>query len=146
MYDLYQIINGDTINTIASKYGTSPEVLKSLNPNSTFAVGTYIVVPTLKEYFNIYTIKKGDTLYSIAKEYNTDYNLLAMLNGMKVEDYIYPNTTILVPKKDIKYYFTKDNDTLLSVNNALKSNLNNLLKQNKNIFLREGQLIVYKDY
>ena len=39
----------------------------------------------------------------IAKEYNTDYNLLAMLNGMKVEDYIYPNTTILVPKKDIKY-------------------------------------------
>ena len=131
MYDLYQIINGDTINTIASKYGTSPEVLKSLTPNSTFAVGTYIVVPTLKEYFNIYTIKKGDTLYSIAKEYNTDYNLLAMLNGMKVEDYIYPNTTILVPKKDIKYYFTKDNDTLLSVNNTLKSNLNNLLKKIK---------------
>ena len=53
MYDLYQIIKGDTINTIASKYGTSPEVLKSLNPNSTFAVGTYIAVPTLKEYFNI---------------------------------------------------------------------------------------------
>ena len=67
-------------------------------------------------------------------------------NKMKVEDYIYPNTTILVPKKDIKYYFTKDNDTLLSVNNTLKSNINNLLKQNKNIFLREGQLIVYKDY
>lgn len=64
MYDLYQIINGDTISTIASKYGTSPEVLKSLNPNSTFAVGTYIVVPTLKEYFNIYTIKK-EILYIV---------------------------------------------------------------------------------
>ena len=146
MYDLYQIMNGDTINTLASKYGTSPEVLKNLNPNSTFTVGTYIVVPTLKEYFDVYTINKGDSLYSIAKEYNTDYNLLAMLNGIEVGDYIYPNTTILVPKKDIKYYFTKDNDTLLSVNNTLKSNLNNLLKQNKNIFLIEGQLIVYKDY
>ena len=81
----------------------------------------------------------------IARKYNTDYNLLAMLNGISINDYIYPDTTILVPKKDVKYYFTKDNDTLSSVNKLLGSNINNLLRQNKNIYLREGQLIVYKD-
>ena len=81
----------------------------------------------------------------IARKYNTDYNLLAMLNGISTNDYIYPDTTILVPKKDVKYYFTKDNDTLSSVNKLLGSNINNLLRQNKNIYLREGQLIVYKD-
>ena len=90
-------------------------------------------------------INKGDNLYNIARRYNTDYNLLAMLNGISTNDYIYPDTTILVPKKDVKYYFTKDNDTLSSVNKLLGSNINNLLRQNKNIYLREGQLIVYKD-
>ena len=77
--------------------------------------------------------------------YNTDYNLLALLNGINVDDYIYPNTTILVPKRDVKYYITKDNDTLLSVNRLLGGNINKLLSQNNNIYLKEGQLIVYKD-
>ena len=76
---------------------------------------------------------------------NTDYNLLALLNGINVDDYIYPNTTILVPKRDVKYYITKDNDTLLSVNRLLGGNINKFLSQNNNIYLEEGQLIVYKD-
>ena len=145
MYDIYQIQVGDTIDSLANKYNTSRELLKQLNPNSTFAVGTTIIVPKINEYFEIYTIKKGDTLYEIARKYNTDYNILALLNGLNVNDYIYPNTTILVPKKDVKYYITKDNDTLSSVNRLLQSNINNLLKQNNNIYLKEGQLIVYKD-
>ena len=92
-----------------------------------------------------YTIEKGDNLYNIARRYNTDYNLLALLNGINVDDYIYPNTTILVPKRDVKYYITKDNDTLFSVNRLLGGNINKLLSQNNNIYLKEGQLIVYKD-
>lgn len=145
MYDVYQIEAGDTIDTIANKYGTTSAVLRQLNPNSGFGVGSMIVVPSINLYFDVYTIKKGDTLYEIARKYNTDYNLLAMLNGINTADYIYPNTTILVPKKDVKYYFTKNNDTLSSVNRLLGGNINNLLKQNNNIYLREGQLIVYKD-
>ena len=145
MYDVYQIEVGDTIDTIANKYGTTSAVLRQLNPNSGFGVGSMIVVPSINQYFDVYTIKKGDTLYEIARKYNTDYNLLAMLNGINTADYIYPNTTILVPKKDVKYYFTKNNDTLSSVNGLLGGNINNLLKQNNNIYFREGQLIVYKD-
>ena len=145
MYDVYQIEVGDTIDTIDNKYGTTSAVLRQLNPNSGFGVGSMIVVPSINQYFDVYTIKKGDTLYEIARKYNTDYNLLAMLNGINTADYIYPNTTILVPKKDVKYYFTKNNDTLSSVNGLLGGNINNLLKQNNNIYLREGQLIVYKD-
>ena len=145
MYDVYQIMAGDTIDAIANKFGTNSRVSRQLNPNSGYGVGSMIVVPVTNQYFDIYTIKKGDSLYEIARKYNTDYNLLAMLNGISTNDYIYPDTTILVPKKDVKYYFTKDNDTLSSVNKLLGSNINNLLRQNKNIYLREGQLIVYKD-
>ena len=53
--------------------------------------------------------------------------------------------TILVPKRNVKYYITKDNDTLLSINRLLNGNINKLLSQNNNIYLKEGQLIVYKD-
>ena len=115
MYDVYQIEVGDTIDTIANKYGTTSAVLRQLNPNSGFGVGSMIVVPSINRYFDVYTIKKGDTLYEIARKYNTDYNLLAMLNGINTADYIYPNTTILVPKKDVKYYFTKNNDSFIKV-------------------------------
>ena len=47
--------------------------------------------------------------------------------------------------RDVKYYITKDNDTLLSVNRLLGGNINKFLSQNNNIYLEEGQLIVYKD-
>lgn len=145
MYDVYQIVVGDTIDTIANKFNTTKDVIRKLNPNSSFGVGTTIIVPKLNEYFEVYNIQKGDSLYEIARRYNTDYNLLAMLNGLNTADYIYPNTTILVPKRNVKYYITKENDTLNSVNKLLDSNINNLIKENNNIYLKEGQLIVYKD-
>lgn len=145
MYDIYQIKVGDTMDGIASRYGTTSEVIRRLNPNSGFGIGTSIIVPRINEYFEMYNIEKGDTLYDIARKYNTDYNLLALLNGLNVNDYIYPNTMIMVPKRDVKYYITRDGDTLGSVNKMLSDDINKLLNENNNIYLREGQLIVYKD-
>ena len=145
MYDVYQIMVGDTINSIANKYGTTSEVIRRLNPNSSFGVGTTIMVPRINMYFDMYNIGKGDTLYDIARRYNTDYNLLALLNGLNVSDYIYPNTMIMVPKKDVKYYITRDGDTLINVNKLLESDINKLIEENNNIYLKEGQLIVYRD-
>lgn len=145
MYDIYQIKVGDTIQSLASAFNTTSEVLRRMNPNSSFGVGSTIVVPKVNEYFEMYNIQKGDSLYEIARKYNTDYNLLAMLNGLNTSDYIYPNTTILVPKKDVKYYITKENDTINTVNRLLNSDISRLLNQNNNIYLKEGQLIVYKD-
>lgn len=145
MYDIYMIKAGDSISSLANKFGTTASVLRELNPNSSFGVGSNIVVPTTREYFDVYVIEKGDNLYDIARRYNTDYNLLALLNGLNVNDYIYPGNSILVPKRDVKYYFTKKNDSLNSVSRTLNSDVIKLLRENNNIYLEEGQLIVYKD-
>lgn len=145
MYDIYFIEPGDTIESIANKVGISIDMLENLNPGNSFAAGSQIVIPTMNRYFDMYTIEKGDTLYEIARRFNTDYNLLALLNGINTADYIYPGTAIMVPKRDVKYYLTKEGDTLLNVNRRLGANLNTLLRQNNNIYLKEGQLIVYKD-
>ena len=145
MYDIYRIEVGDTIDSIASRYGTTGDVIRRMNPNSSFGVGSNIVVPRVNQYFDMYNIQKGDTLYEIARRYNTDYNLLALLNGLNVNDYIYPDAMIMVPKRDVKYYITKENDTINSINKLLESDINRLLDVNNNIYLKEGQLIVYKD-
>lgn len=145
MYDVYQIGVGDTIESIANRYNTTSEVIRQMNPNSSFGIGTTIVVPRLNEYFEMYNIQKGDSLYEIARRYNTDYNLLALLNGLNVNDYIYPDTMIMVPKRNVKYYITRENDTINSVNSLLGSDMNKLLNENNNIYLKEGQLIVYRD-
>lgn len=145
MYDIYMIKAGDSISSLANKFSTTVEVLRELNPNSSFGVGSNIIVPTTREYFDVYVIEKGDNLYDIARRYNTDYNLLALLNGLNVNDYIYPGNSILVPKRDVKYYFTKKNDSLNSVSRILDADVIKLLRENNNIYLEEGQLIVYKD-
>ena len=72
MYDVYQIMAGDTIDAIANKFGTNSSVIRQLNPNSGFGVGSMIVVPVTNQYFDIYTIKKGDSLYEIARKYTGD--------------------------------------------------------------------------
>ena len=48
--------------------------------------------------FEYYTISKGDSLYGIARRYNINPELLAGLNGLSMDDYIYPDQEILIPK------------------------------------------------
>ena len=54
----------------------------------------------MNPFYDSYEIKKGDTLYQISKEYNVNTKLLAQLNGLNLDDYIYPGQTILIPKKN----------------------------------------------
>ena len=96
-------------------------------------------------YYEYYTIKRGDNLYQIAKNYNVNPSLLAALNGLDLNEFIYPNQVIMVPKNEFSYYITKDGDTLTLVANTFETTENELLKNNSTIYLREGQLIVNKN-
>ena len=95
-------------------------------------------------YYNVYTIESGDTLYKIARKYNINPQLLASMNGLNMEDYIYPNQEIFIPKNNYSYYITKEGDTLNSVSSMFKTDINNLLNDNKIIYLSEGQILVHR--
>lgn len=146
MYDVYTVMAGDTINSISSKFMTSPEIIESLNGKvSNVVPGMTLVIPKRRSnYLDYYIISDGDTLFEIAKRYNTDPSLLAQLNGINVNDYIYPNQTIIVPKRGTKLYITAEGDTLNEVIKGLDANVNMLLDQNNKIYLQKEQLIVYK--
>ncbi len=95
-------------------------------------------------FYTFYEIKKGDTLYKISKDFNVNTKLLAELNGLNLNDYIYPGQTLLVPKKDVSYYITKDGDTLYTVSNIFNTKEGELINQNKTIYLLPGQMIYLK--
>lgn len=148
MFDKYRIKPNDSLKTIAEKFNTKPEILMDIN-NIYFPeelrVGMDIVVPKNKEqYFNYYTIEAGDSLYKIAQKYNINPTLLASLNGLNMEDYIYPNQEILIPKSGYSYYITAEGDTLKTVADMFKISEESLLKQNPTIYLLKDQILITK--
>ncbi len=96
-------------------------------------------------YFTYYTIEKGDNLYEIARKYNINPKLLAAVNGIKDNEYIYPNQELLIPKSGYSYYITGEGDTLKSVAGAFQTNMDNMLRMNDTIYLLPEQILVYKD-
>ena len=97
-----------------------------------------------REMYDNYIIKKGDTLFGISKQYNINPELLSLVNGLNMNDYIYENQEILIPKGGYSYYFTKSGDNLNDILNLFKANYNDFSKVNNNIMLEEGQLFAYK--
>ena len=95
------------------------------------------------KFYTLYEIVAGDTLYKISKEFNVNTKLLAELNGLKLEDYIYPGQIIMIPKKNVSYYITKEGDTLKIVSDIFGTNEENLVSQNSTIYLMPEQMIYY---
>ena len=148
MFDKYVIRAGEDLNIIANKFNTSVDYLREINKKyypDGLRVGMEIVVPqNSKKYFEFYTIEQGDSLYGISRRYNINPNLLASLNGLNMEDYIYPGQEILIPKSNYSYYITAEGDTLSSVSNTFGTNNDKLLDENDTVYLLPGQLLAHK--
>lgn len=147
MYVTYVVEENDTIDSISSKFNTSPEIIYQLNGYGLELVpGNSLVVPKItSNYFDYYIVSKGDTLYKIANDNNINADLLAQLNGINKSDYIYPNQTLLIPKAGSILYITGVGDTLLEIAKGFNVSLDKLISQNDNIYLQPEQLIVYKN-
>ena len=148
MFFKYEIKNGDSLNKIASRYHTTKEFIKNINNiyfEDKLRVGSEIIVPSNEViYFDKYLVNNGDTLYKIASKVNSNPSLIANINGINMDDYIYPGNMLLVPKKNFKYYITKEVDTLNTVSDVLGDSLENILSNNTTIYLLPHQIMVLK--
>ena len=61
-----------------------------------------------------------------------------------MEDYIYPNQELLIPKSGYSYYITAEGDTLETVANMFKVDQNKLLRENPTIYLLKDQVLIAK--
>ena len=94
--------------------------------------------------FSRYIVKKGDTLYGLAQKYGITAIQLAMLNGLDSDDYLYVDQVLIVPKENVEFYITEDNDTLTKVASYFQTTPKVVVDQNKTIYLLPEQLIIHK--
>ncbi len=146
MFEKYRVKSNETIEDIARMFHTNKEYIEDLNNlyySESLREGMDIIVPKNKtKYFDTYTINKGDTLYGISKKYNINPSLLASINGLNMDDYIYPNQVILLPVSGYSYYITAEGDTLETVSDMFKKNKEVVIKENETIYLLPGQILV----
>jgi len=87
---------GDTAQTVARKFGVSPDTIKWANNLSTDAIsaGKNLIIPPTDGV--IYTVKGGDTVASIASKYHASTERIVSFNDLELTG-AKPGTTIVVP-------------------------------------------------
>ena len=118
----YIVAKGDTLNSIAKRFGLTLAKLMQLNPGvgKIIRPGDLIVIPgdlakkimlSRKEnlfippkyllYSQVYRVKKGDTLWKIAKKFNTSIDIIKTINDINGR-YLRVGQVLFVPSLNLK--------------------------------------------
>ena len=97
-----------------------------------------------EKIYDVYNIETGDTLYEISKKYNINPELLSLINGLNINDYIYSNQKIYIPKKEYSYYYTVEGDSINDILKLFKTDFKSFSEINNYLFLEEGQVFAFK--
>lgn len=118
--NVYTVKSGDTLWSVAKKFGISVDELKKVNnlTSNSLSIGQKLVIPSEKETTNknVYTVQSGDTLYSIAKKYDVSVDAIKEANNL-------PNNTLtigqilIIPTEETDYilYTVVAGDSLYAI-------------------------------
>lgn len=134
--DEYAVQKGDTLYSIARKFNTTVDNLKSLNNITTdsLAIGQILKIPGEENIkVNTYTVKKGDNLYSIARTYGTTVDKLKDINNLTSNN-LSIGQVLKLPSsdttKDNVVYTVKKGDSLYSIAREYGTTVDALKKLN----------------
>ena len=141
--NIYIVKSGDTLYSIANKYGMSVQELKDLNKltSNTLSIGQQLVVSEANAgTLDTYTVKAGDTLYSIANKYGLTVNELKQLNNLTSDilsigqvlnisnsNTSLPSNTYIVKSGDSLYSIAKKYGITVDALKSAKGKTSNLL-------------------
>ncbi len=144
----YVVKSGDTLWSIAKKFGVTVDELKEKNnlASNALSINQVLLIPTEDEVSvpegDYYTVKKGDTLYGIANKYgltvdelkalnNLSSNLLSVGQKLLVKSNVSNNEpsveTYTVKKGDNLYQIALQYDTTVDALKTLNGLTSNLL-------------------
>lgn len=96
----YYVQSGDTLSSIATKFGTTVSNLVSINhisnPNVIYVGQKIYVGEATQGQSNAYTVQAGDTLSGIAAKFGTTWQALAQKNGLENPNVIYVGQTMTI--------------------------------------------------
>jgi len=140
----YTVKSGDTLYSIAQRFGLTVNELKSINnlTNNNLSVGQVLFISGGEEEppisTNTYTVQRGDTLYKIAQQFNTTVGEIISLNNLT-------NTTLSIgqvlriptinqqpeePEQDFITYTVKSGDSLWKISQAYGISVNDIINAN----------------
>lgn len=140
----YVVKKGDTLYSIANKFGVSVESLKSSNgiSGNLINVGQVLTIPgndvvTPGDYL-VYNVKAGDSLWSIANQYGVSVNDIVEFNNLGTT-LLQIGQQLLIPVKDLNVDDNSDNtiyvvqpgDSLWSIANQYGISVNEIVELNK---------------
>lgn len=142
-YATYIVAKGDTLKTLAARFGTSMDTLGSLNNLTNYDLiyegqrltvpsGTAVPVPPPSSA-GTYTIQSGDTLRKIAARINSTVNdILAANPQITNANTIYAGQVINLPVS-ASYYTVQSGDTLKKIAARFGTTLDSLIALNPQI-------------
>ena len=80
----YTVQSGDSLYSIARKFNTTVDELKTLNnlTSNLLSINQVLKIPSTNNIPTTYTVQSGDNLYSIARKFNTTVDALKTLNNL----------------------------------------------------------------
>ena len=98
----YRMRKGDTIYSLAKRYGTTQSNILAVNPNITdvknIPVGEIITIPLPPQNAVIYSVRPGDTLFSIANAQGTTVEKIMDYNFIPSDYTVYPGQQLIIVK------------------------------------------------
>jgi LysM repeat protein len=109
---VYRVRRGDTLSSIARRFGVSERDLASVNRlrhRNRIVVGQDLQLPegasdgrhsARETTGGIYTVRRGDTLYAIARRFGVTTGDLVALNDLSDRSHIRPGQRLRIPSPD----------------------------------------------
>ena len=127
----YTVKLGDSLYSIAKKYGVTVDELKKANglTSNNLSLNQKLVIPETKGEIG-YVVKSGDSLYSVAQKYNTTIDELKKANGLTNNTLIIGQELIIPETSTTTTYTVKSGDSLYSIADKYNISVLNLKKVN----------------
>ena len=149
----YTVQSGDSLWSIAKKFNTSVDLLKSANnlTSNSLRIGQLLKIPSEEEIpstgdFITYIVRSGDSLYKIANNYGTTVQELMKYNNLNTTN-LSIGQQLLIPKDNIPsdetIYIVQSGDNLYKIANLYNTTVSEILSYNNltNSNLSIGQQI-----
>jgi spore germination protein len=106
---IYVVRSGDTVWTIAGRYGVSPQSIidaNKLEASMGLVVGQTLIIPSVERS---YKVKSRDSIRSIARDFGVSINNIIESNGSRTPELIYPGRVISIPVRAKNYGYIEVN-------------------------------------